>query len=98
MGRLTEGDNGQDDGGGDGQPGHPQGFLAVALGLVGLQTRAAFQQTCGHTHTQSHTRGERVCVSFQGVWTLRTCSEGKVKVSLLGRTALVGQGMVMNAS
>lgn len=41
---LTEGHDGQDDGDGDGHPGHPQGLLAVALGLVGLQAHAAFQE------------------------------------------------------
>lgn len=41
---LTEGHDGQDDGDGDGHPGHPQGLLAVALGLMRLQAHAAFQE------------------------------------------------------
>ncbi|KAK0154754.1 Cyclin-T2 [Merluccius polli] len=47
LGVLTEGSDGQQDGHCDGHPGHPQGFLAVALSLVGLQTHAALQETCG---------------------------------------------------
>ena len=43
---LTEGCHGQDQCDHDGDPGDPQGFLPVALGLMGLQASAALQEAC----------------------------------------------------
>ena len=43
---LTEGCDRQDQRDHDGDPGHPQGFLPVALSLVGLQASAALQEAC----------------------------------------------------
>lgn len=52
-GMLTERCYGQYEGDHDGDPGHPERLLPVALSLVGLQAHAALQKTCSKTQSQS---------------------------------------------
>lgn len=51
--KLTEGCHRQNERDHDGEPGHPEDLLPVALGLVWLQAHAALEETCSETNTLS---------------------------------------------